>query len=221
VNLENGTVVPLFPLSDLVFFPSTVIPLHVFESRYRAMVRDASAGPNLVGMALLRPGYEKDYEGSPEIHSVGTVGLIEKLRPFSDGRYMFDLRGLARVTYHEIQSGKTYRTARVILRPEVPTGLPDAVLEPEKLDLLSTHALLLRALSGTGAPALALNDRISFAAAVNRACVDLPVPAELRQALLVEDDLQERQRRVSRLLNEILQHVLAERFKLSPGDLPS
>ena len=68
---------PVFPLPDLVFFPGTVVPLHIFEHRYRGMVRDAAAGERLVGLALLRPGFEQDYDGTPEIHPVGTVGIIE------------------------------------------------------------------------------------------------------------------------------------------------
>ena len=220
-SVTEGAVVPVFPLPELVFFPETVLPLHVFETRYREMVRDASAGPNLVGMALLRPGYEKDYQGSPEIHPVGTVGRIEKLRPLSDGRFMLNLRGLARVTYHETPSGKTYRTARVSLRPEAAIHAVDTSLEPVKTDVQTTHALLLRALTDSSVPALAMNERDSFAAVVNRACLDLPVAAELRQELLLVDDLRERQRRVSRLLNEILRQVMAERPDGLLDDLPS
>jgi len=220
-RLEEGAVVPIFPLPDLVFFPETVIPLHVFEARYREMIQDASAGDNLIGMALLRPGFEQDYEGSPEIHPIGTVGRIEQLRPISDGRYLLNLRGDARVEYGEVPSGRSYRTARVSLRRETAVEPTDADLESLKLDLLSTHALLARAMNGSGAAALAMNDRIPFSAAVNRACLDLPVPAEIRQELLALDDMRERRRRVSRLLDEILQHVLSEKSEGFRGGLPS
>lgn len=219
-GVDDGAVVPVFPLPDLVFFPDTVIPLHIFESRYREMIEDASAGDSLVGMALLRPGYEEDYEGSPEIHPVGTVGRIEQLRPLADGRFLLNLRGLARVAYREIPSEKSYRTACVTLRGEATVDEVDPDLESAKIDLLSTHALLTRALGPTGSPALAIDDKIPFSAAVNRACLDLPVAAELRQELLVVDDIQERRRRVSLLLDEILQHVLSENGDMPRGDLP-
>jgi Lon protease-like protein len=214
-------VVPVFPLPDLVFFPETVIPLHIFESRYREMIRDASTGDNLVGMALLRPGYEKDYEGSPEIHPVGTVGRIEQLRELPDGRFLLNLRGLARVAYREIPSDKSYRTARVNLRSESPVNEEDPGLESAKIDLLSTHALLTRALDPAGSPALAIDAKTPFAAAVNRACLNLPVAADLRQELLAVDDILERRRRVGRLLDEILQHVLSEKGDSPLGGLPS
>jgi Lon protease-like protein len=220
-RVDEGAVVPVFPLPDLVFFPETVIPLHVFETRYREMVKEASAGENLIGMALLRPGFEKDYDGSPEIHPVGTVGQIEQLRPLPDGRFLLNLRGLARVAYREVPSGRSYRTACVGLRRETAADPADPDLESAKMDLLTTHALLARALSGTAAPTLMMNDRIPFAAAVNRACLDLPVAAELRQELLVLDDLRERRRRVSRLLDEILHHVLSEKNEAPRNELPS
>jgi Lon protease-like protein len=219
--LEEGATVPIFPLPDLVFFPETVVPLHVFEARYREMIKDASAGGKLVGIALLRPGFEADYEGSPEFHPVGTVGQIEQLRPLADGRFLLSLRGLARVAYREVPSGRSYRAARVSLRPETAVEPADPDLESVKLDLMTSHALLARALKGSEAPALAMNEKIPFAAAVNRACLDLPVAAELRQELLAVDDLGERRRRVSHLLDEILQHVLSEQNETPAGELPS
>ncbi len=53
--------IPLFPLPNVVLFPNVFLPLHIFEARYRAMVRDALAGDRMIGMVLLRPGFEADY----------------------------------------------------------------------------------------------------------------------------------------------------------------
>src|SRR3989449_11647622 len=57
------SVIPLFPLPNVVFFPRTYLPLHIFESRYRRMVRDAAASHQMIGMVLLKEGWETDYEG--------------------------------------------------------------------------------------------------------------------------------------------------------------
>ncbi|MHB8866061.1 MAG: LON peptidase substrate-binding domain-containing protein, partial [Pirellulaceae bacterium] len=57
--------VRLFPLSDLVMFPSNVLPLHIFESRYMEMLEDALRGDQLVAMATLTPGFEHDYFSRP------------------------------------------------------------------------------------------------------------------------------------------------------------
>jgi len=53
--------IPLFPLQDVMLFPEMSRPLHIFEQRYRDMVTDAVQGDGLIGMVMLRPGYEADY----------------------------------------------------------------------------------------------------------------------------------------------------------------
>ena len=68
--------IPLFPLPNVVLFPSVFLPLHIFEPRYREMVGDALTGDRIIGMVLLRPGWEADYEGRPPIYPVGCAGLI-------------------------------------------------------------------------------------------------------------------------------------------------
>ena len=60
-NQAKSIRVPLFPLPNVVLFPGAVLPLHIFEERYKTMTADALAGKSLVAMALLRPGWEKDY----------------------------------------------------------------------------------------------------------------------------------------------------------------
>ena len=89
-------LVPLFPLPNVVLFPNVFLPLHVFEPRYRDMVADALAGDRLIGMVLLRPGYERDYEGRPPIYPVGCRGVMTHAERLSDGRFNIVLRGLDR-----------------------------------------------------------------------------------------------------------------------------
>ncbi len=205
---EIPSVVPIFPLPNVVLFPGTMLPLHIFELRYREMVRDSSRDDGLIGIALLQPGYEENYEGSPAIHPVGTVGRIEQLNPLPDGRYTLNLVGLERVEYDEIPSGKLYRLARVTPRPERQADESDAAIQRAKLDLLANQALLQRELTGGEHPALVVNYEIPFCCAVNGACANLPVAAEIRQELLLIDDLAERERTASRLVSEVLDRVL-------------
>ena len=68
--------VPLFPLPNVVLFPRAVLPLHVFEDRYKAMTADVLTGNRLIAMALLKPGWEKDYYQAPAIEPVVCVGEI-------------------------------------------------------------------------------------------------------------------------------------------------
>jgi Lon protease-like protein len=103
----------VFPLPRLVFFPGTSLPLHVFEPRYRQLMRDClSKGQLAMAVTLLKPGYEADYEGRPPMHEVCTVGRIEKHEELPDGRFNLVLRGLHRVKLRELPAGDLpYRRA--------------------------------------------------------------------------------------------------------------
>ena len=89
-------LLPLFPLPNVVLFPNVFLPLHIFEPRYREMVADALAGDRLIGMVLLRPGWEHDYEGRPPVYPIGCSGVITHVERLPDGRYNIVLRGLER-----------------------------------------------------------------------------------------------------------------------------
>ena len=77
-----------------MLFPNVFLPLHIFEPRYREMVGDALDGDRIIGMVLLRPGWEGDYEGRPPVYPVGCAGLITHAERLADGRYNIVLRGL-------------------------------------------------------------------------------------------------------------------------------
>ena len=68
--------IPVFPLPNVVLFPNVFLPLHIFEPRYRQMVDDALTGDRIIGMVLLRPGWEADYEGRPPVYPIGCAGVI-------------------------------------------------------------------------------------------------------------------------------------------------
>lgn len=121
--------VRLFPLPNLVLFPQVVSPLHIFEPRYREMTADALAGDRLIAMALLRPGYEAEYEGKPAVHPIGCVGRIvaEQQRP--DGRYDMLLRGISRARFGtDLASGRLYRTVQAKLLYDGPVPDVDAAM---------------------------------------------------------------------------------------------
>jgi len=119
-NLQNFSgVIPLFPLATVVFFPNTLLPLHVFEPRYRQMVKDIIDGERIIGMVLLKPGWEKSYEGNPEIYSVVGMGRIVNSEPLEDGRFNIVLYGLKRVKIIDIVKDIPYRLARVEILEDV------------------------------------------------------------------------------------------------------
>jgi uncharacterized protein len=104
---------PVFPLPNVVLFPNVFLPLHIFEPRYREMVADALAGDRIIGMVLLRPGWESDYEGRPAVYSIGCAGLITFSEQHSDGRYNIVLRGLEKFRITGEDDSRSYRIAEV------------------------------------------------------------------------------------------------------------
>jgi uncharacterized protein len=103
---------PLFPLPGVVLLPGTLLPLHVFEPRYSAMVTDALAADRLIGMALLRPGWEGAAE-PPPIYDVGGAGEIVESEELEDGRFNIVLEGRFRYRILDEASPCPYRLARV------------------------------------------------------------------------------------------------------------
>lgn len=104
---------PMFPLPNVVLFPNLILPLHIFEPRYREMIRDALAGNRLIAMALLREGWEKDYQGMPPVHDVVCLGRIIHDEELTDGRFNILLEGLQRGRIRKEQDrlpGRAYRS---------------------------------------------------------------------------------------------------------------
>ena len=111
-------LLPLFPLPNVVLFPNVFLPLHIFEPRYREMVADAVNSDRMVGMVLLRPGWERDYEGRPPVYTVGCSGVLTHVERMSDGRYNLVLRGLERFRIAEEDHDRSYRRASIEPLPE-------------------------------------------------------------------------------------------------------
>ena len=111
--------IPIFPLPTVVLFPNVFLPLHIFEPRYRQMIAESLAGDRIIGMVLLQPGYENEYEGRPPIYATGCSGLITHSERLDDGRYNLVLQGLEKFTIHaeeEPAAGRLYRSA--VITPE-------------------------------------------------------------------------------------------------------
>lgn len=111
--------ISIFPLPSTVFYPNTLLPLYIFEARYRQMVKDALDGSRLIGMVLLKPGWEENYDGRPDVVSVGCVGEIDRAKRLADGKYNIVLKGLSRFRILREVSGKPYRLAEVEFLEEI------------------------------------------------------------------------------------------------------
>src|SRR3954469_8161866 len=106
--------IPLFPLPSVVLFPRAVLPLHIFEERYKVMTADVLDSHRHIAMALLRPGWEKSYYSRPEIEPVVCVGEILTHEKLDDGKYNFLLQGVLRARIaRELRTDKPYRIAEL------------------------------------------------------------------------------------------------------------
>lgn len=103
---------PLFPLPHMVLFPSTMMALHVFEPRYKALVRDALSTNRTLAVVLIESDDAADDHGHPRIHRVAGVGTIVDHNELPGDRFNILLRGKARVTLEELPFIPPYRRAR-------------------------------------------------------------------------------------------------------------
>src|SRR5207247_6329791 len=119
-----------------VLFPGVTAQLNVFEVRYRAMVRDALSHHRTLALAVLLPGYELDYHGSPQFHPMGCLGRVEQVEWLPDERYDLRVVGTMRVRFVRIEREFPYRTARVELLPQHPYAEDDPLVQLAKRSLL-------------------------------------------------------------------------------------
>jgi Lon protease-like protein len=129
-------LLPIFPLPNVVLFPGVFLPLHIFEPRYREMVADALASDRMIGMVLLRPGWQHQYEGRPPVYPVGCSGVITHVETLPDGRYNIVLRGVERFRILEEDDSRSYRRAIVESAPDAPgTGDDQAAVRRQRTKL--------------------------------------------------------------------------------------
>jgi len=104
--------VPLFPLAGAILFPRSQLPLHIFEPRYREMVRNASESGGHVG--IIQPQAVETSDSNPPLFPVGCVGEIVSLEELQDGRFNIVLNGSNRFRLiQEVDLGTPYRNADV------------------------------------------------------------------------------------------------------------
>lgn len=113
-GFDPNTWLPIFPLPNCVLLPGGVVPLHIFEPRYREMMNDLLVENPLMAMALLKPGYEeKYYTHHAQIYPVVCLGAVLSHEQLSDGRFNLLLQGRLRARVRQEDHNKAYRRARL------------------------------------------------------------------------------------------------------------
>src|SRR4051794_6888804 len=168
---DFGHICRLFPLPGVVLFPHAVLPLHIFEPRYRQMTEDALASDRLITIVQVRPPEEWTTPGQPMLEEYGCLGRIVKHERLPDGRFRFLLLGRKRVRLtREVPSGKLYRTAEVEILEDVDVA-PDGSDQPRRAELIDLFRRLfgdridpdLDALFDTDLPLGVLSDIVAQA----------------------------------------------------------
>lgn len=195
-------VLGVFALPRVVLFPGATLPLHVFEPRYRALVRDALDGGRAFALALLKPGYEPYYEGTPDIYPIGCAGHIDDVVTLPDGRFLLTLTGTRRVEFGTMTSRTPYRRHQVRYLDERAPETGSKSAEGTLLRLLSAHQQIVSVLSGRSAAPLGTG--LPFAETVNRIALALDIDPSVKYDLLEDGDLEARAERIVTILESAL-----------------
>jgi uncharacterized protein len=206
----SEAVLPIFPLPDVTFFPHTILPLHIFEARYRAMVTDALERDRRLAVVKLRPGWEPTYAGKPAVHAVAGAGEIVSCRRLPTGRYDIVVRGDCRVALGaELPSDTLYRLVRVRRLADVP-GAGGAAETLARL-----RAGCQRLLAALDRPAdlldVALDAEQGPGAVADRVAAAVLPDATQRQELLETLDVTARLARVADAVESLVREVTGGR----------
>ncbi len=193
------SAVPLFPLPNVVLFPGAVLPLHIFEERYKEMTADTLRGNAQVAMALLRKGWEKCYYQRPAIEPVVCVGRILSHERLPDGTYNFLLQGMVRARIVREFDGTAYRVAQLECLRE--TRVMEVDLDDQRRRFASLFNESRLGSAGIGAQfRTMLRGPLPTANIADLAAFNFLEDIGLRQALLAETDVK---RRVTRTIDAL------------------
>ena len=188
---------PLFPL-NVVLFPGGYLPLHVFEERYRLMIRHCLDGDRRFGVVLISSGSEVGEPAVPE--KVGTIAKIDEVRTLDDGRMLIGVKGEQRIRIVEIVEQLPYVTAEVMfLEDEVASAVEERLIADVR-QAAKEHLQMLMALQGEwGQPSSPPTDPAQL-----RYSVGSQLRGEVigKQGVLEAEDISNALRLALRLLNE-------------------
>jgi uncharacterized protein len=178
-------VISVFALPGTVLLPGELLPLHVFEPRYRALTRDALAAERVLGVVAIRPGYETEAAGSPPLAEVGCLGFIAQHRELPDGRFILWLVGLEPFRIErELTADAPYRIVKVSYLPTAEPEAGLATIFPLRRELKSLLPSLLDTDAATRRAMDQQLEDVTDSQLVALACQTLELDAERKQRVL-------------------------------------
>ena len=190
--------IPIFPLSGVIYFPKTNLPLNIFEQRYLDLVNDSIRRDKLMGMIQLKRKGE-------EVYKVGCLGKISDFRKSKDGRILINLTGITRFqVLEEVKNSKLYREFKVGYKKFI------LDLEPE-LEEINTESLIKKAEIFFKKSGLLLNwkefDKLNKVQKINTLAMIAPLTNEEKQKLLESVSLKEKVNTLEDIINFYLHEV--------------
>jgi Lon protease-like protein len=171
------------------------------------MVREALSGERLIALALLLPGWEQDYHGSPEFHPLGCLARIDEVAWLPDDCYHLRLLGLSRARLGRLVREFPYRAVRAQALPQEPFSEDDALFQLERRALVEAGTRCARLAAAAGEQPWPIDETLGFEPLVNTLCMGLAAAPGEKLALLGMDSVLERARRARELMEEQLLHA--------------
>jgi Lon protease-like protein len=201
--MDLPSTIPVFALPNVVLFPGVPLPLHIFEPRYRDMVRDVAAGHEIIGIVLLRGDWQKEYYAAPDVFETGCAGKLINVEYLEDGRSNILLHGLREFEIERHVLDKSYREGRVTWR----TGGHGAISDEVRQGLIRRLSDVFRREPDSPAHRLLCDRTLSDELLVNFFSYVLEIPPLEKQTLLEAVSMQQRAER----LREVIDFHLEER----------
>ncbi len=210
---------PLFPLPNVVLFPHALLPLQIFEPRYRRMTADALDGEQLIAMSLLRPGWERlPANANPPIHPIVGLGRIIAHEKLEDGRYFLVLRGVARArVIHEQRVDLPYRIGQLELCSETASDSTEIDRSDRAEELASQFVQLFPGVNLKQLFVEAVSD-LPLETVCDVLLGSMPMASELSQRFLDELNVDLRSQMLLELLRNSAQHSVNSPNRTFPPD---
>lgn len=184
-TIQVPEVIPIFPLPRTVLLPGEVLPLHIFEPRYRSMVRDALASHRVLGIVEAIPDTDTEDVGAASVRPIGCVGFIAQHEELPDGRFLLWLLGLERFRIdEELHLATLYRQVRVTYVPAEESAQRLAGIQPLRQELRALLPSLVDADVTTRRMLGAQMKEVSDTQIIALACQILELDSQRKQQIL-------------------------------------
>ena len=196
INLPN--ILPIFPLSNFIFFPKTTVPLNIFEKRYLEMINDSMRSDRMIGM--IQP--KEQNKQKPSLYKIGCAGKITSFNETNDGRYLIVLSGISRFKIlEEIQSDRLYRKCKV----DFSSFSADQEVYKEKINFSDFKLIFKNLKSLFDKEGYLINwkelEKQDLSETLNALAMASPFSSEEKQILLESKDIIERRKKLEEILN--------------------